>query len=183
MKFTYLNYGLKRVCHNWIMHWKFRSTYVVKYGVEPRLLRSKGSVLISAPSPTYFVECPKTNIDDWCTGIARSRVQTPLKSWLFQASVRNCLNCVQNCDDHGLLDIKSAVQCMKHFIYHFTLQITFVSSYLPPYFGATVGYLWRHFSHEHYRKSVFCILVLLSLFIILAYFTAFFPWNTLSEIF
>ena len=23
----------------------------------------------------------------------------------FQASVRNCLNCVQNCDDHGLLDL------------------------------------------------------------------------------
>ena len=38
------------------------------------------------------------------TGIARSRVQTPLKSWLFQASVRNCLNCVLNCDDHGLLE-------------------------------------------------------------------------------
>ena len=29
----------------------------------------------------------------------------PVKSWLFQASVRNCLNCVQNCDDHGLLDL------------------------------------------------------------------------------
>ena len=50
----------------------------------------------------------------------RSRVQTPLKSWLFQSSVRNCLNCVQNCDDHGLLDFKSEVQYMKHFIYHFT---------------------------------------------------------------
>ena len=32
-------------------------------------------------------------------------VQTPLKSWLFQASLRNCLNCVHNCDDHGLLDL------------------------------------------------------------------------------
>ena len=31
-------------------------------------------------------------------------VQTSLKSWLFQASVRNCLNCVHNCDDHGLLE-------------------------------------------------------------------------------
>ena len=31
-------------------------------------------------------------------------VQTPLKSWLFQASIRNCLNCVYNCDDHSLLD-------------------------------------------------------------------------------
>ena len=32
----------------------------------------------------------------------------------------NCLNCVQNCDDHGLLDFKSAVQYMKHFIFHFS---------------------------------------------------------------
>ena len=40
------------------------------------------------------------------TGIARSRVQTPLKSWLFQASIRNCLNCVHNCEDHSLLDFK-----------------------------------------------------------------------------
>ena len=39
------------------------------------------------------------------TGIARSRVQTPLKTWLFQASIlRNCLNCVLNCDDHGSLE-------------------------------------------------------------------------------
>ena len=36
------------------------------------------------------------------------------------ASIRNCLNCVHNCDDHTLLDFKSAVQYMKHFIYHFT---------------------------------------------------------------
>jgi len=27
-----------------------------------------------------------------------------LKSWIFQASIRNCLNCVRNCDDHSLLD-------------------------------------------------------------------------------
>ena len=30
------------------------------------------------------------------------------------------LNCDHNCDDHGLLDFKSAVQYMKHFIYHFS---------------------------------------------------------------
>ena len=54
------------------------------------------------------------------TGVARSRVQTPLKSWLFQVSIHNCLNCVHNCDDHSLLDFKSAAQYMKHFIYHFT---------------------------------------------------------------
>ena len=28
----------------------------------------------------------------------------PVKSWLFQASIRNCLNCVHNYDDHGLFD-------------------------------------------------------------------------------
>ena len=34
------------------------------------------------------------------TGIARSRVETPLKSWIFfQVSLRNCINCV-HCDDH-----------------------------------------------------------------------------------
>ena len=31
-----------------------------------------------------------------------------------------------NCDDHGLLDFKSAVQCMKHFIYHFTILIILI---------------------------------------------------------
>ena len=35
------------------------------------------------------------------TGIARSRAQTPLKSWIFQASFRNCKNCVHNCEDHS----------------------------------------------------------------------------------
>ena len=34
------------------------------------------------------------------TSIARSRVQTPLKSWIsVQASLRNCINCV-HCYDH-----------------------------------------------------------------------------------
>ena len=28
----------------------------------------------------------------------------PLKSWLFQASICNCLNCIHNCDDHSSLD-------------------------------------------------------------------------------
>ena len=38
----------------------------------------------------------------------------------FQVSIPNCLNCVHYCDDHSSLDFKSAVQYMKHFIYHFT---------------------------------------------------------------
>ena len=28
----------------------------------------------------------------------------PIKSWLFQASIRNCLNCVHNCEDHSSLE-------------------------------------------------------------------------------
>ena len=55
------------------------------------------------------------------TSVARSRVQTPLKAWIFsRLYIRNYLNCVHNCEDHSLLDFKSAVQYMKYFIYKFT---------------------------------------------------------------
>ena len=33
--------------------------------------------------------------------------------------IRNCINCVHNCEDHSLLDLTSAVHYMKYFIYHF----------------------------------------------------------------
>ena len=50
-----------------------------------------------------------------------SRVQTPIEVLTFSGFYTQLLiNCVHNCDDHGLLDFKSAVQYMKHFIYHFT---------------------------------------------------------------
>ena len=32
-----------------------------------------------------------------------------------------------NCDDHSLLDFKSAVQYIKHFIYHFTIIIVIIT--------------------------------------------------------
>ena len=38
----------------------------------------------------------------------------------YKRNLSNCLNCVYSYDDHSLLDFKSAVQYMKHFIYHFT---------------------------------------------------------------
>ena len=56
------------------------------------------------------------NLSNWLerrTGTARSRVQTSLKSWLFQASVRNCVNFDHNCDDHSWLDCFS-YWLMKH---------------------------------------------------------------------
>ena len=65
---------------------------------------------------------------DWLENNAwhyKNRCHWTLKNviyWLFQASIRKCLNCVHNCDDHSLLDFKSAVQYMKHLKYHFTLK-------------------------------------------------------------
>ena len=44
------------------------------------------------------------------------------EEWMW-SDKRNCLSCVHNCDDHSLLDFKSAVLYMKPFIYHFTRQI------------------------------------------------------------
>ena len=63
---------------------------------------------------------------------ARSRVQTPLKSWLFQASIR--LNCVHNCDDHSLLNWFQ-IRSSTYEIFHISLNracmsqsLTFFSS-------------------------------------------------------
>ena len=59
--------------------------------------------------------------------IARSRVQTPLKSWIFQASLRNCKNCVHNCEDHSFIWFHIRSSDMIHFIHHF---IVVLSKYL-----------------------------------------------------
>ena len=49
-----------------------------------------------APNVSGFI----AQLEEHRTGIARSRVQTPLKYWIFfQAFLRNCINCV-HCDDH-----------------------------------------------------------------------------------
>ena len=46
-----------------------------------------------------------TQLVEHRTGIARSRIQTLLKSWIFfQASLRNCINCV-HCHDHFFIFI------------------------------------------------------------------------------
>ena len=51
------------------------------------------------------------------TGIARSRVQTPLKSWIFQTSLRNCKNCAHNCEDHSFTWFHIRSSYVIHFIY------------------------------------------------------------------
>ena len=36
--------------------------------------------------------------------------------------IRNCLNCVHDCEDDSLFDFTSAVQYMKYFIYNFRIR-------------------------------------------------------------
>jgi len=50
--------------------------------------------------------------DIWNVSYIDRVEQTPLKSWLFQASIRNCLNCIHNCDDHSSLVV---IYCVIHF--------------------------------------------------------------------
>ena len=69
------------------------------------------------------IKKPEKKIQDLIIGnsvTARSRVQTPLKSWIFfQASLRNCIYCV-HCDDHFFIFIS-----FPQFIYHlFHISVT-----------------------------------------------------------
>ena len=48
------------------------------------------------------------------SGIASSQVQTPLKSWNFQPSLRNCKNYVHNCEDHSLLEYCAPCRSSEH---------------------------------------------------------------------
>ena len=56
---------------------------------------------LPAPNVSVFI----AQLVEHRIGIARSRVQAPLKSWIFfQASLRNCKNCDHNCEDHSSFD-------------------------------------------------------------------------------
>ena len=58
-------------------------------------------------------------------------VQTPLKSWFFQASLRNCKNCSHNCEDHSFTWFHIRSSYMIHFIYHFIID-SFLTGPLEP---------------------------------------------------
>ena len=47
------------------------------------------------------------------TGIASSRVQLPLKSWIFFSFLRSCINCVHNCEDHSSFNFKQITLCCQ----------------------------------------------------------------------
>ena len=59
------------------------------------------------------------------------RVQTPLKSWIFQASLRNCKNCAHNCEDHSFTWFHIRSSYVIHFIYHFIID-SFLTGPLEP---------------------------------------------------
>ena len=88
------------------------------------------------------------------TGIARSRVQTPLKSWLFQASIRNCLNCVHNCDDHSLLELLIYILTLVPFHFHLSKgSVVLLPNYESFSTSKTVSSKWK--SLLNYQKHIF----------------------------
>ena len=93
---------LARIAFFHIFH--FRSSYMISYIIHTHFFH--GNIWTHnwpAPNVSGFI----AQLVEHRTGIARSRVQTPLKYWIFfQASLRNCKNCV-NCDDHFFVFIKS----------------------------------------------------------------------------
>jgi len=53
----------------------------------------------------------------WSSQLWTQFKQLRIKAWKSHTGIARSR--VHNCDDHSLLDFKSAVQYMKHFIYHF----------------------------------------------------------------
>ena len=70
---------------------------------------------LPAPNVSGFI----AQLLEYRTGIARSRIQTPLKSWsFFQASLYNCINCV-HCDDHFFIFISFPRELLSFSSFHF----------------------------------------------------------------
>ena len=95
------------------------------------------------------------------TGIARSRVQAPLKFWIFffQASLRNCKNCDHNCEDHCSFDFISAVHIW--FLSYASFNIHCVKRVLWPRAFRTrnistlcVACFWPH---AFETKNIYCV--------------------------
>ena len=77
---------------------------------------------------------------------------TGLKSWLFQASIRNCLNCVRNCDDHMsillIINRSGLVTSVDDIIFNLSSQGAFGNVlYLPQ---TTILLLWNKVYYQLY---------------------------------
>ena len=99
--------------------WSYRSSQLWTQFKQLRLEASKSQDFKGAWTDDLAIPVRRSNHRR--TGVARSRVQTPLKFWLFQASIRNCLNCVHNCDDHSLLYFK--IRSSIYGTFHISLHI------------------------------------------------------------
>ena len=62
--------------------------YEIKWSYDPRSYEGN------------FCNCGKKP-EKFRTSTGFERGLNPLKSWIFQASLRNCKNCVPNCEDHN----------------------------------------------------------------------------------
>ena len=72
------------------------------------------------PTDEVYVSGFRAQLIERRTGIARSRVQIPLKTWIFQASKR-----VHICEDHSLFDslVLQIISCLNHLFRYLYLQI------------------------------------------------------------
>jgi len=78
--------------------------------------------------------------------------------------IRNCINCVHNCEDHSSLDFTSAVLYMKHFIYHLTFipdGLIRINKWSAPNVSGLIAHLVRA-SHRYRIVYWYCIAHLIS---------------------
>ena len=105
-------------------------------------------IIIFRPHPTAYRQSTKILPQRYHTvhHLYRKEVKRKVpNNAIFQASVRNYLNCVPNCDDHGLLYFKSAVQYMK---------ISYITSQRDPIFHGS--YQPEH-QYSSRRRNKHCI--------------------------
>ena len=105
-----------------------RLVYLLRCQLFFLLILCRECLVLQKKTKHNFIEVTNKSSKLWSSQLRTQFKQLRIEAWksqdfngvwLFQASIRNCLNCVRNCDDHSLLDFKSAVQYMKHFIHHF----------------------------------------------------------------
>ena len=107
--FSYVVKGIKNKnnckvsCLETPSFWRYKENSVTRNAPEKfRNFREQAPGHLRVKPVTSRYRCDATNqLSYEATDVGS---WTPLKSWLFQASIRNCLNWVHNCDDHSLLD-------------------------------------------------------------------------------
>ena len=87
----------------WFISFHFRCSYMIYFIYIINTHFSHRNIWTHNNWPAPNISGFIAQLVEHRTGIATSRVQTPLKSWIFfQASSCNCINCI-HCDDHFFL--------------------------------------------------------------------------------